>query len=53
MYKKLKKPEICDDLISIDDFRHKWYKEINTNDTYNINLISLNRDFQYYASQDR
>jgi hypothetical protein len=46
MYKKLKKPEICDDLISVDDFRHKWYKENNTDDTYNINLISLKKKRQ-------
>jgi hypothetical protein len=46
MYKKLKKPEICDDLISVDDFRHKWYKEVNTNDNYNINLISMKKKKQ-------
>lgn len=46
MYKKLKKPEICDDLISVDDFRHKWYKETNTDESYNINLISLKKKKQ-------
>lgn len=28
-FKELKKPEICDELISTNDFRHKWYKESN------------------------
>jgi hypothetical protein len=26
-FKQLKKPEICDELVSTDDFRHQWYKQ--------------------------
>lgn len=28
-FKELKKPEICDELVSTNEFRHKWYKETN------------------------
>jgi len=26
-FKQLKKPEICDELVSTDDFRHQWFKQ--------------------------
>lgn len=39
-YKRLKKPEICDELISTNDFRHKWYKEIEASELYNQNLAT-------------
>ena len=28
-FEKLKKPEICDQLISTNNYRHHWYKEDN------------------------
>ena len=28
-FEKLKKPEICDELISTNNFRHQWYKQDN------------------------
>jgi hypothetical protein len=42
-YKRLKKPEICDELISTNDFRHKWYKEIEASDSYNQNLAATKK----------
>jgi hypothetical protein len=45
-YKKLKKPEICDELISTNDFRHKWYIEIDMNNSYNKNIDANNKKME-------
>lgn len=44
LFNSLKKPEICDELITTNESRHGWYKEINKNDNNNenIKLIELN-----------
>jgi len=44
-FKQLKKPEICDELISTDEFRHHWYKEEKKTDNgeNNIQLIELHK----------
>jgi len=44
-FKQLKKPEICDELISTDEFRHNWYKEEKKTDNYEnqLHLIELNK----------
>lgn len=44
-FKQLKKPEICDELISTDEFRHHWYKEEKKTDNIenHIHLIELNK----------
>jgi hypothetical protein len=44
-FKQLKKPEICDELISTDEFRHSWYKEEKKTENYenHIHLIELNK----------
>jgi hypothetical protein len=31
-FEELKKPDICNIIISAENYRHPWYKEINTND---------------------
>jgi hypothetical protein len=42
-FKELKKPEICDELISTNDFRHKWYKESNIE---NVELTKKKRNIE-------
>jgi hypothetical protein len=43
LFNNLKKPEICDELISTNESRHGWYKEIKNDTIENQKLIELNR----------
>ena len=44
LFNNLKKPEICDELISTNESRHSWYKEIGKNDnTENLKQIELTK----------
>ena len=44
VFENLKKPEICDELISTNESRHGWYKEINkTDNTEQLKQIELNK----------
>jgi len=44
-FKQLKKPEICDELISTEEFRHQWFKEDKKTDNFEnqIHLVELNK----------
>lgn len=44
-FKQLKKPEICDELISTDEFRHHWYKEEKKSDNIenHFHLVELGK----------
>jgi hypothetical protein len=54
-FKQLKKPEICDELISTEEFRHQWFKNqdrVNLNDVQNqIELLKKKKILEFNEKQ--
>ena len=51
-FEQLRKPDICDTIISVNEIRHKWYKELeNTIDDYQDNAIE-NQDLLIKEQKD-
>jgi hypothetical protein len=54
-FKQLKKPEICDELVSTEEFRHQWFKNqdrVNPNDVQNqIELLKKKRILELNEKQ--